>query len=78
MPVLSHEVFDGALVSWSHKPRGGYGYLCLVDATVEALSPDGTRARIIVETAQGKTVRRTVSIGSLRWRRTEKPARPVA
>lgn len=68
-PTLhSHELFVGMLVSWIHTPRGGYGYSYPVDATIVALSLDGTCADIEVKTRHGKTVKRRVSYASLRRR----------
>lgn len=64
----SHELFVGMLVSWIHTPRGGYGYSYPVNATIVALSLDGTRVDIEVQTRQGETVKRRVSYASLRRR----------
>lgn len=68
-PVLSHEIFIGAIVSWMHVPRGGYGYTVPVDATVKATNLDGTRAVIEVKKRDGSTVERCVMTENLRWRK---------
>jgi hypothetical protein len=67
-PVLAHEAFVGALVSWLHVPRGGYGLICPIDAKIVALSLPGDRATIEVSRRDGRKVRRTVHVASLRWR----------
>lgn len=63
------DVFTGALVTWLHVPRGGYGYAMPIPATVVifARSPS-RRVRIAVETRRGHVVRRTVDADNLRWR----------
>lgn len=71
-PVESHEAFVGALVSWLHVPRGGYGYEYPVDAEIVALNLQGDRARIKVTTRSGETVHRHVDTSRLRWRSPEK------
>lgn len=66
--VESHEAFVGALVTWMHVPRGGYGYTMPVDAEIVALNLHGDRVGIRVRTRLGRTVRRYVDVASLRWR----------
>ena len=66
--VESHEAFVGALVTWMHTPRGGYGYSFPVDAKIEELNPQGDRAKIRVTKADGSEVLRFVHTKSLRWR----------
>lgn len=63
------DVFSGALVTWLHVPRGGYGYTLPVDAKVisHARRPR-TWVRIEVMKRDGSTVERRVDIKSLRWR----------
>lgn len=63
------DVFPGALVTWLHTPRGGYGYTMPVDAKVlsHAKRP-GTWVCIEVTTRQGRKVKRRVDIKNLRWR----------
>lgn len=66
----SDDVFLGALVSWLHTPRGGYGFTMPVDAKVVAFTHrPHTRVRIEVRTKGGETVIRTVDAKNLRWRR---------
>lgn len=67
-PVESHEAFVGALVTWMHVPRGGFGHTMPVDAKIIALSPHGARATIEVRTKTGGTVHRSVQTANLRWR----------
>lgn len=74
-PVRSHEAFIGALVTWLHVPRGGYGYEYPVDATIVGLNLQGDRARIEVTTRSGENVLRNVSTDSLRWRSGATPKR---
>jgi hypothetical protein len=62
-------MFVGALVTWLHVPRGGYGYTYPVDAEVKALNLDGTKATIEVKKRDGTLVERQVKTESLRWRR---------
>ncbi len=64
------DVFPGALVTWLHTPRGGYGYTMPVDAKVvsHARRPR-TWVRIEVMTKAGEKVSRTVDARNLRWRR---------
>jgi hypothetical protein len=72
--IPSHELFNGALVSWVHKPRGGYGFTIVIPAKIVKLSLDGSRATIEVEHRSGRKVRRSVMHTSLRWRDSkEKP-----
>ena len=66
--VLSHEAFVGALVSWQHVPRGGFGFVCPVDAKIVALNLQGDVADIAVTTRAGRRVERRVKVESLRWR----------
>lgn len=66
--VQSHEVFVGAIVSWAHVPRGGYGFTYPVDAKVIALNLDGTRAKIEVMKRNGDVVTRHVDTTNLRWK----------
>lgn len=67
--VESHQLFVGALVSWLHVPRGGYGYGVHVDAKVVALNLQGNRARIEVAKKDGSTALRDVPVESLYWRK---------
>lgn len=68
--MQSHEIFAGALVTWLHTPRGGYGYVIPVDAQVMWLNPQGTKARIEAKKKDGTPVMRTVDIKNLRWRKS--------
>lgn len=63
------DIFPGALVTWLHTPRGGYGYTMPVDAKVisHARRPR-TWVRIEVPTRDGRKVERRVDIKNLRWR----------
>lgn len=64
------DVFPGALVTWMHTPRGGYGYTMPVDAEVVAhASRPGTWVSIRVTTRAGRVVKRRVDVRNLRWRR---------
>ena len=65
------DVFEGALVTWMHTPRGGYGFSMPIDATVVAygLRPS-TIVVIEVTSKSGRVLRRHVRAESLRWRRT--------
>jgi hypothetical protein len=65
--IERHEAFIGAIVSWMHKPRGGYGYIIPVPAVIAGLNLDGDRATIQVKTKAGSTVIRHVLLSSLRW-----------
>jgi len=67
--IPSHEMFVGALVTWMHTPRGGYGFSYPVPAKVVGLSLSGERARIEVQKRDGTNVRRTVSHQHLCWRK---------
>jgi hypothetical protein len=66
--VEPHEAFVGALVFWMHTPRGGYGYQIPIDARIDALNPQGDKARIEVVKNDGAVVLRNVKTSSLRWR----------
>lgn len=63
------DVFPGALLTWLHIPRGGYGYVLAVDAKVLRHSRrPSTKVRIEVTTRDGEKVARTVDAANLRWR----------
>jgi hypothetical protein len=65
----SSDVFPGALVTWLHVPRGGYGYVFPVDAVVVAHARrPRTWVRISVITADGRRVERRVEAANLMWR----------
>jgi len=66
--VQPHELFVGALVSWMHVPRGGYGYTIPVDAKVVSLNLHGDLAIIEVARRDGSIVKRRVNTEKLRWR----------
>lgn len=59
------DLFAGALVTWLHTPRGGYGHSVPVDAKVIAV---GDRTTIEVADRLGRPVMRTVLARNLRWR----------
>lgn len=63
------DVFKGALMTWLHTPRGGYGYTMPVDAVVvgHARRPK-TWVKIEVKRATGEIVQRRVDVANLRWR----------
>lgn len=64
-----NDVFVGALLTWLHTPRGGYGYTMPVDAVV--LGHGGrprTWVKIEVTKANGDKVKRRVEAVNLRWR----------
>jgi hypothetical protein len=63
------DVFPGAIVTWLHTPRGGYGYTMPVDAKVISHSRHPrTRVRIEVRKRNGEVVERFVDAANLRWR----------
>lgn len=63
------DVYPGALVTWMHTPRGGYGYTMPVDAEVIAHDRrPSTKVTIEVTTTKGAKVRRIVDVKNLRWR----------
>jgi len=63
------DVFVGALVTWMHVPRGGYGFEMPIDAKVIAYSRrPRTRVKIEVGTKAGRLVTRWVEAKNLRWR----------
>jgi hypothetical protein len=64
------DVFVGALVTWMHTPRGGYGYTMPVDAVVLSHGRrPSTRVTIEVEKARsGEKAKRHVQAANLRWR----------
>lgn len=63
------DVFKGALLTWLHTPRGGYGYTVPVDAIVlgYGIRPR-TWVQIEVAKANGDKVKRRVEAVNLRWR----------
>lgn len=67
-PVESHEAFVGLLCVWEHTPRGGYGYVCPVDAKIVALNLQGDEATISVSRRDGRQVKRRVKTSALRHR----------
>ena len=65
------DVFPGALVTWLHVPRGGYGYELPIPAKVidHAARPK-TWVIIEVERRDGsRATRRLADVASLRWGR---------
>lgn len=63
------DVWPGRLVTWLHSPRGGYGYLVPVDATVLSYARrPRTWVRVEVETRDGRRVARRVDVSNLRPR----------
>lgn len=64
-----NDVFRGALMTWLHTPRGGYGYTMPVDAVVvtHARRPK-TWVMIEVKRINGTLVKRRVDAAKLRWR----------
>ena len=58
------DLFRGELVVWLHVPRGGYGYVCPVEAKIVTWSRDDVTIEVC--RATGETVRRKVKISSLR------------
>lgn len=63
------DAFPGAVVTWLHVPRGGYGYVFPVDAEVTSHGrAPSTRVTIVVATRSGRRVKRSVDAASLRWR----------
>lgn len=62
------DVFKGALVTWIHTPRGGYGHTVAIPATVIAhAGRPRTWVRIEVARRDGSRVKRSVDAASLRW-----------
>lgn len=61
------DLFVGALVTWMHVPRGGYGFVLAVHATVERVTK--RRVTVRVMTAAGSRVKRVVAASTLRWGR---------
>ena len=60
------DIYRGALVTWHHTPRGGYGFTLAIPATVVV---SGRKVvRIETTTAAGATVTRNVRIEKLTWR----------
>lgn len=59
------DVFPGAVVTWLHVPRGGYGYVMPVDGKV--LSVGRTKVRIEVKSSHGTKLVRSVMPAHLRW-----------
>lgn len=62
------DVFKGALLTWLHTPRGGYGYTMPVDAIVAHARRPKTWVKIEVKRATGELVQRRVDVANLRWR----------
>ena len=63
------DVFVGALLTWIHTPRGGYGYTMPVDAVCVAhAGRPRTWVKIEVEKTTGEKVKRRVEAAYLRWR----------
>ena len=56
----------GDSVTWLYEPRGGYGYVILVPATV--VKKGGTRVQIEAVDREGRAVRRWVKPERLRER----------
>lgn len=67
-----NRIFRGALVLWLYKPRGGYGYVIPVLATVVSWRVNDSEGlknvTIDAQRRDGTTVRRTVKAESLRFR----------
>lgn len=62
------DVFPGAIVTWLHRPRGGYGYVCPVEAKVVSNTRrPHARVHIEVTAKDGSKVIRTVQAKHLRW-----------
>lgn len=61
------DIYRGALVTWLHEPRGGYGYVVPVDAKVLAVRR--ATVQIEVRTKAGSLVKRNVNPERLRWNR---------
>lgn len=62
--VMRGDLYRGALVTWLHKPRGGYGFVMPIGATVLAVRQ---KVAIVVTTADGREVSRMVDAENLRW-----------
>lgn len=62
----------GALATWRHTPRGGYGYTMSVNATIVIVH--GELVIIEAETRTGAIVKRRVLASSLRERPRPRPA----
>ncbi len=68
------ELVEGLAVQWLHTPRGGYGYVVPVPATV-AKASGKNRVTIDALKRDGSTARRSVRRGSLRVSATAKASR---
>lgn len=64
--IERRDLYRGALVTWHHTPRGGYGFIMPVDAEVVKINPK--KIRIRVRANSGSLVERNVDLESLRWR----------
>lgn len=62
------QLFIGALVTWLHKPRGGYGYTVSIPAEIRAVHRDTDRATIAAQLKRGGVQHVVVPIRGLRWR----------
>jgi hypothetical protein len=62
------QIFIGALVTWLHKPRGGYGYEVRVPAEVRAIHRTTGRVTIAAALNGGGIKHVVVPLLSLRWR----------
>lgn len=60
------DLFTHCLVTWMHKPRGGYGFVMPIPAKVESWNLRVVTIEIVSATT-GKTLRRNVAPASLRW-----------
>lgn len=63
-PIDARDIWRGLRVVWLHVPRGGYGYVLRVPATV--VSASRTHVTIDAERADRSVVRRVVNIKSIR------------
>jgi hypothetical protein len=68
------QLFIGALVTWWHVPRGGYGYETPVPAEVRAVHRETCRATIAAKLAKGGTKHVVVKLASLWWPKVPRPA----
>ena len=72
------DVYPGALVTWLHVPRGGYGYVLPIDGKVIRVGKyaHGVVALTEVTTKTGRKVQRRVLLENLRWTGPQ-PARAI-
>ena len=67
--IERHEIFEGKLVIWLQRLRGGYGYAWPVKAKVVRLDLDSDIAIIEIVRVDGEIVRRRVKRENLRTER---------